>query len=139
MYQNMMDIAFAGMKADSGEDRVESHAAAAAIPFGVMVSLDANKRVVAGVGTRTLGIALHSHAITSDGYQQYDAVSVMTRGLAWVKCATGDTSATNSFVKFNAQGEILNSAPNQLKLEQAVVRDTFTNADGVKLALIELR
>lgn len=139
MYEHMMDTAFAGMKADSGEDRVETWPAASAIPFGVIVGMDSNKRVVAGGGTRTLGIALHSHSVATDGYQQHDPVSVMTRGLAWVKCATGDISTTNNFVKFNAQGEILNSAVNQYKIEQAIVRDTITTADGVKLALVELR
>lgn len=138
MYEEMMDKAFAGMKADSGEDRVETWSAAASIPFGVIVGMDAQKRLVTGKGTRVLGIALHSHAVTGDGYVQYDPVSVMTRGLAWVKCAAGDTSATNSYVKFNAQGEILNSAADQYKIEQAIVRDTITTADG-KLALIELR
>lgn len=135
MYENQMNPAFAGMKADAGFDRVESYAAAAdGLRYGVVVGRDAQGRAVVGKGEAALGISVHSHTPV-EPLKQGDAVSVMTRGLVWARVAAGKTAAEYEAVKFNAQGELDNTAA-----------DTLTNAavrairmfDGKTLALVEL-
>ncbi|QHD50049.1 hypothetical protein CTT34_10285 [Vreelandella aquamarina] len=57
-----------------------------------MVGVNADGAVVNGAGTRFAGIALHTHT-KIDNYDQYDDVSVLTRGLAWcvvTDAGTGD-------------------------------------------------
>lgn len=134
-YAEMMQPAFAGMKADMGFDRVESHPAGGAIPFGVVVGVDAEGKVTAGKSTRAIGVALHSHAVTGDGYDAKDSVSVMTRGLVWAKAGESDASEAGHTVKFNAAGEVDSTASDTLA--NAMVRDVFVGQGG-RIALIEL-
>ena len=135
MYDDQMDVAFAGMKADSGFDRVESYAVAAdGLTAGVIVGIDANGAVVAGKGTKAVGVVIHSHTPLIP-YKQGDCVSVMTRGLCWVKVAAGKTVAKGEAVKFNAAGLLDNSAADSLK--NAVIRDVKSVAGG-KIACVEL-
>ena len=54
-YGDKKDIGFAGMKADSGDDRVESYAAVGALPFGRVVTANYGAGTVAGGG----GVAGH--------------------------------------------------------------------------------
>lgn len=86
--------AFAGMKADSMDDNVDTFACGAtAIGFGLVVSRTAAgaMTVAPGLATLHVGVALHDHLIASrGGYTQYDAVSVLTRGRAW--CVLSDTT-----------------------------------------------
>ena len=67
--------------------------------------------------------------------KQGDAVSVMTRGLVWARVAAGKTAAEYEAVKFNAQGELDNTAADTLT--NAAVRAIRT-FDGKTLALVEL-
>lgn len=134
-FDELMPVAFAGMKGDMGFDRVESHPSAAEIPFGVVVGMNGDGRVEKGKATRAIGIALHSHAVTGNGYKQYEAVSVMTRGLAWALAKESDASAVGQPVKFGADGEIDSSAGDTLP--NAMVRDVRM-ADGKRLVLVEL-
>lgn len=81
--------AFAGMKGDSGDDRVESHLAGEDLPFGVFVAQDPTTGKIfipkdGGTGT-VLGVTVHSHGVTSDGYKKGDTVSVMVQGAIWVR------------------------------------------------------
>ena len=131
MYEDQMNPAFAGMKADSGFDRVESYPVAA---DGLVVGRDANGKAVAGKGTAAVGISVHSH-VPLEPLKQGDAVSVMTRGLIWARVADGKTVAGYEAVKFNAKGELDNTATDTLK--NAVVRSVRT-VDGKTLALVEL-
>ena len=88
-YANYMAPAFIGMKADSMDDNVDTFPASALINVGVAV-----QRTAAGAATikpgaasaaLCVGVALHDHIIGyNGGYRQYDAVSVLTRGRAWV-------------------------------------------------------
>ena len=135
MYDDQMDVAFAGMKADSGFDRVESYAVAAdGLTAGVIVGVDANGDAVAGKGTKAVGVVIHSHTPLIP-YKQGDCVSVMTRGLCWVKVAAGKTVAKGEAVKFNAVGLLDNTAADSLK--NAVIRDVKSVAGG-KSACVEL-
>lgn len=135
MYDDYLDPAFAGMKADSGFDRVESYAVAAdGLTAGVIVGVDANGAAVAGKGTKAVGVVIHSHTPLIP-YKQGDCVSVMTRGLCWVKVAAGKTVAKGEAVKFNAAGLLDNSADDSLK--NAVIRDVKSVAGG-KIACVEL-
>lgn len=135
MYDDYLDPAFAGMKADSGFDRVESYAVAAdGLTAGVIVGIDANGAAVAGKGTKAVGVVIHSHTPLIP-YKQGDCVSVMTRGLCWVKVAAGKTVAKGEAVKFDAAGLLDNSADDVLK--NAVIRDVKSVAGG-KIACIEL-
>ena len=135
MYENQMNPAFAGMKADAGFDRVETYPVAAdGLVYGVVVGRDASGKAVAGKGTAAVGITVHSHA-TIEPMKQGDAVSVMTRGLVWARVADGKTVAGYEAVKFNAKGELDNTATDTLK--NAVVRSVRA-ANGKTLALVEL-
>ena len=135
MYDDQMDAAFAGMKADSGFDRVESYAVAAdGLTAGVIVGVDANGAAIAGKGTKAVGVVIHSHTPLIP-YKQGDCVSVMTRGLCWVKVAAGKTVAKGEVVKFDAAGLLDNSAADSLK--NAVIRDVKSVAGG-KIACVEL-
>lgn len=84
--------AFAGMKADSGDDRVESHLADEDLPFGVFVTQDPKTGKISIPKTHevetVLGVTVHSHGITGDGYKKGDTVSVMVRGAIWVRADT---------------------------------------------------
>ena len=65
MYDDQMDAAFAGMKADSGFDRVESYAVAAdGLTAGVIVGVDANGAAVAGKGTKAVGVVIRTHRLS---------------------------------------------------------------------------
>lgn len=100
-----MTPAFPGMKADTGYDRIETVAAAADIPFGVVVGLDDGFNGAPGAGTKgARGISLHSHTVVTGKYLQYDAVSVMRRGSVWAQVEAGQACTQEGPVKFNAAG-----------------------------------
>lgn len=136
MYEDILKPCFAGMKADSGDDRVETFPAAAAIPFGAIVGVKANGTIEKGKQTRAIGVAVHSHAVANKegGYVQYDAVSVMSRGLVWALAATADASQVYDAVKFNANGEVDSTASETLK--GALVRDVKI-VNGKRIILVE--
>lgn len=133
MYDDVMKPCFAGMKADSGFDRVETFPASEAIPFGAVVGVKTDGTIAVGKQERALGIAVHSHTVMG-GYKQYDAVSVMSHGLVWALAAQADVSKPYDAVKFNAKGEIDSTASDTLA--GALVRDVKT-VDDVKLVLVE--
>lgn len=131
MYENQMKPAFAGMKADAGFDRVETFAAAGALAFGVAVSETAGK--VAAGNTTVRGVSVHSHTVTGAGYQECDAVSVMTRGLVWMRCID---AVNGSAVKIGADG--VASAATGATLKNAAFRSDAVDVDGGKIAIVEL-
>ena len=136
MYDNYMNPAFAGMKADSGFDRVESGAVAAdGLQSGVIVGKDAKGLIVASKGVKAaIGVTIHSHA-QLEPYKQGDCASVMTRGLCWARVATGKAAAAGEAVKFDANGLIDNTAANTLT--NATIRDV-KEVSGEKIACVEL-
>lgn len=137
LYDQMMDPAFAGMKADSGEDRVESFpVGAAGVDFGVVVGTDAAGKLVAGPGTKVAGVAVHSHGCGSR-YQQFDCASVMRRGLVWAKVTSGGAVTKDGAVSYAADGTVGNAGAN--KLPNAVFRSGLvTLTGGALVALVEL-
>jgi hypothetical protein len=112
-----------GMKADSMDDNVDTFAAAAPIPVGVVVSrvAPADMKVQAG-GAAMVGIALHDHIIGSrGGYLQYDAVSVLTRGRVWAKVSDATNVEDGTYVHYDpATGMV--AAGTGTKLINAVFR-----------------
>lgn len=117
MYEDQMDPAIPGMKVDSGDDRVETFAAGAPIPFGRVVASDPDEIVGLPAGAYTLmrGAALQTH--TRAAYGQFDAVSVLTQGLAWLECASD--AALDGALTVDAEGRaVAGGAP----VPRAVVR-----------------
>lgn len=133
MYENQMEQAFSGMKADSGYDRVESWKAAKPVTAGVFVGRTDKESVAPGKNWGIVGIALHSHCIGD--YKIDDCVSVMTIGLAWVQVSDKDKSVVNKGVKINASGQLDSTATDTIN--NAAVRDIITTQNG-KLACIEV-
>lgn len=131
-----MDRAFAGMKADAGFDRVETLPAAGDIGFGCVCGEDADGRAVAGAGTKVSGVAVHSHAITGGGYSQFDAVSVMRRGLVWCPVVDAGDVTKNGAVQFSATGEVGDAAGTALP--NAIFRSEAVSVEGGVIALVEL-
>lgn len=115
MYEDQMDIAFAGMKADSGADRVESFPVGAdTLAFGVVTGTDANGLLVAGPGTKLRGITVHSHAVKNDTYVKTECASVMTRGLIWARVTAAGAVTKDGAVKFAADGTVADAGANTL-------------------------
>jgi len=141
-YSNYMAPAFIGMKADSMDDNVDTFACGAtAIPVGIAV-----KRTAAGAqtiapgasATLGVGVALHDHIISYyGGYRQYDAVSVLTRGRAWVGLADGTGVADGAAAKADPTTGLF-STTGTLAVTNAVFRSgpiNLLNIDGVTTTL----
>lgn len=151
IYDDQMEVAFAGMKCDSGDDRVESFPAGIAVPFGRIVVTDPTVTDKAGpldnppaflpaaiANARARGVALHSHAVlnTPDGYAITDCMSVMTRGLAWVEAAAATAIVENTQLLYNAAGQA--AAAGAFAFEGAVVRGpVVTLASGKFIVPVE--
>lgn len=128
-----MDKARAGLKADAGYDRVESFPAGDTIPFGVAVGKEAAGSIVVGAATGLAGVSLHTHT-RNDNYDEFDSVSVLTRGLVWAQ-ATG-TITEGGAASFNASGVFSDTGT---AYPNAVFRSgKETMSDGVELVLVEL-
>lgn len=151
IYEDQMEVAFAGMKCDSGDDRVESFPAGIAVPFGRIVVTDPTVTDKAGpldnppaflpaaiANARARGVALHSHAVVNspEGYAIYDCMSVMTRGLAWVEAAAATAIVENTQLLYNAAGQA--AAAGAFAFEGAVVRGpVVTLASGKFIVPVE--
>lgn len=112
-------IAFAGMKADAGDDDVLSRLAEVAIPFGKLVILGTDKdrqcKLPGASGDVTtaglqLGVSLQSHAMEQNSaspaqYDVKDAVSVMHKGRVYVKVEEDVTASDPVFVRYAAGGD----------------------------------
>ena len=138
MYEDQMDIAFAGMKADSGADRVESFPVGAdTLAFGVVAGTDGNGLLVAGPGTKLRGITVHSHAVKNDTYVKTECASVMTRGLIWARVTAAGAVTKDGAVKFAADGTVADAGANTLA--NAVFRsDKVSTTFYGDIALVEL-
>ena len=153
IYSDQLEIAFPGMKADSGFDRVESFPAGIAIPFGrvVVTNPAVTDRAnpvdnppaflpAAIANAKPRGGAVHSHTIvnTPDGYALYDCLSVMTKGLMWIEAAAATTITVDSQLQYNAAGQAVASAGTAF--EGAVVRSpVVTLASGKFIVLVEFQ
>lgn len=139
IYDDRQAPAYAGMKGDSRLDTVESFAAETAIPIGAVVTAGAKANQVKVGGTVAVGVALHTHTIAiGSGYQQYDSVSVLTRGLVWCTVKGDGTVTDRGAVKFDpATGQVSDTASTELP--NAVFRSgVMATAKYGKIALVEL-
>ncbi|WP_237173033.1 structural cement protein Gp24 [Paracandidimonas lactea] len=138
MYEDQMDIAFAGMKADSGADRVESFpVGAATLAFGVVTGTDANGLLVAGAGTKLRGITLHSHTVPGATYVTTECASVMTRGLVWAKVTAAQVVTDGGSVYAAADGTVSDLNTNTA-VPNAKFRSGAVTVTGGTIALVEL-
>ena len=137
VYDDRMDVAYAGMKADLGYDDVETYPAAGNIRPGVIVGDTTDERIVAGPGTRIRGLALHTHTIPREGgYREYDAVSVMRERRAWALVSAGGAVTKDGPVKCAADGTVADAGTTAVP--NAVFRSGAVEVSGGKIALIEL-
>ena len=141
MYEDYQSRAFAGMKGDSGDDRVESFpVGVAGLGLGLVTGTDATGVLVPGAGTKVRGISLHSHTITGAGYVQYDCASTMTKGHVWAQVTAAGVVTVDGPVSFAANGTVADAGT---ALPNAVFRSgivSVTDPAGVasNVALVEL-
>lgn len=139
MYEDYMLPAFAGMKVDSGDDRVESFPAAGDVAVGVVCGTNASGLLVAGPGTKVRGVSLHTATLPYDRYHyvEGDSVSTMTRGLVWARVTAAGTVTEDGPVKFAADGTVSDGGANTLN--NAVFRSGIvTGPNGQQIARVEL-
>lgn len=155
IYDDQQEIAFPGMKVDSGDDRVESFPVATPIPFGRVVATNpataqttavdnAPAALPASPFTRVRGVSLHSHTASffgtppAVGYAALDCASVMTKGLCWVEAAAATAITVNSQLTYNAAGQAV--ASGGTAFEGAVVRGPVqTLGSGQFIVPVELQ
>lgn len=139
-YSSYMAPAFVGMKEDSMDDNVDTFACGNAnVEIGVAVQRTAAGAITVKNGASALcvGISLHDQVVAYWGaYQPTQALSVLTRGRAWVALSDGTGVADGVIAKadattgkFNTSGVVLNNA---------VFRSgpiSLLNADGVTTTL----
>jgi hypothetical protein len=141
-YSNYMAPAFVGMKADSMDDNVDTFVCGSVnVDVGVAVQRTAAGALTCKNGasvTLGVGVALHDHVIGYYGnYRQYDAISVLTRGRAWVKVSDATAVADGAACKASATtGEF--STTGAIAVTNAVFRSaaiSLLNVDGVTTTL----
>jgi len=142
VYSNYMAPAFIGMKADSMDDNVDTFACGSAnVDLGVAVQRTAAGALTCKNGasaTLGVGVALHDHVIGYYGnYRQYDAVSVLTRGRAWVALADATGVVDGAAAKADATtGKF--STTGAVVVTNAVFRSgpiSLLNIDGITTTL----
>lgn len=144
VYDNYQSAAYAGMKGDAGDDRVESFpVGSAGLGLGLVSGSDANGYAVAGAGTQVRGLSLQSHTVTGDGYVTGDAASVMTSGLAWCQVADGVVTKDGA-VYYTAAGKVTSTTTGNTLLAKAKFRSAITTVTdplgtSTSLALVEVR
>lgn len=136
MYDQLQQKAFAGMKGDSRYDLVETFAAEAEIPFGVVITQGTKANQAKLGGIKPIGIALHSHAVVG-GYAKFDAVSVLRKGVAWCVVKDSEAITAGSAVSFDpASGKV---AKTGTALPNATFKTAVVDCGKYgKLALVEL-
>ena len=134
-YGDKKAIAFAGMKADSGDDRVESYAADGAIPFGRVATANYAAGTVAIGGRTGTGITVHTH-VKPNGYQDKDNAGVMVFGNIWAGIKTGEAVTAGSKVTFEVSTGLLAATGTDLK--GAIIVDVATLKDGSEIAQVQL-
>lgn len=133
-YGDKKDIGFAGMKADSGDDRVESYAASGALPFGRVATANYSTGTASIGGTGT-GITVHTH-VKPDGYKDKDNAGVMVFGNIWAGIKAGEAVTAGSKVTFEASTGLL--AATGADLKGAIIVAVETLKDGSKIAQVQL-
>ena len=134
-YGDKKAIAFAGMKADSGDDRVESFATTTSIPAGRVVNANYIDDTVTLGGTGT-GITVHTW-IKPSGYNPNDCVGVMVDGVVWAEVKPLESPVVGYAAKFDASTGMITGAIGNV-LKGSVVRKVVVGAFGNKIAEIQV-
>lgn len=134
-YGDKKAIAFAGMKADSGDNRVESFAAASSMAAGRVVTANYTDDTVTLGGTGT-GITVHTW-IKPSGYNPNDCVGVMVDGVVWAEVKPLENPVVGAAAKFDASTGMITGAIGNV-LKGSVVRKVVVGAFGNKIAEIQV-
>ena len=134
-YGDKKAIAFAGMKADSGDDRVESFATATSMAVGRVVTGNYNDDTITlgGVGT---GITVHTW-VKPSGYNPKDCVGVMVDGVIWAEVKPSESPVVGSAAKFDATTGMITGAIGNI-LKGSVVRKVMVDSFGKTIAEIQV-
>lgn len=150
--------AFAGMKADAGDDFVSTYSSQARHPFGLALVLASGNLELRGklpsVSTDITdlkafrGVALHSHVVEqvndglAPGYLAKTPISVMEKGNCWVVVAEDVTPSSVVYCVYSGAdaGKFGASALSATAaiLPNARYRSNSITVDGVKIACLEL-
>lgn len=129
--------AFAGMKADAGNDRIESFPCKSFVPFGNVAVVDGSGAISIGLEGRVAGLAVHTHTIPDTGYRQYDCASLMTDGVIWARAKGAPADGAPVF--FDADGVVQPKADGLKAYPHALFRGPLvTLKDGTTIALVQL-
>ena len=132
-YTSVVDVATAGQIAGTGNRHVESFAASAAIPFGVVVTNTGN--LVARGGALGIGITVSTHD-KPNGYKAKDNVGVMVAGNVWAKIKGTESPVLNSRAGYDATTGEISTAGTTLR--NSVIVGVATLKDGTKIANVQL-
>ena len=134
-YGDKKDIGFAGMKADSGYDRVESYATVGALPVGRVVTANYTNDTVTLGGTGT-GITVHTW-VKPSGYNPNDCVGVMVDGVIWAEVKPSEIPVVGGAAKFDAATGMITGATGNV-LKSSVVRKVMVGSFGKTIAEIQI-
>ena len=134
-YGDKKAIAFAGMKADSGDDRVESFATATSMAVGRVVTGNYTDDTVTLGGT---GICITVHTwLKGDGYSPKDCVGVMVDGVIWAEVKPSEIPVVGGAAKFDAATGMITGATGNV-LKGSVVRKVMVDSFGETIAEIQV-
>ena len=134
-YGDKKDIGFAGMKADSGDDRVESFATATSMGVGLVVTANYTDDTVTLGGTGT-GITVHTW-VKPSGYNPNDCVGVMVYGVIWAEVKPSESPVVGGAAKFDAATGMITGATGNV-LKGSVVRKVMVGSFGKTIAEIQV-
>lgn len=135
-YGDKKAIAFAGMKADSGNNRVESFATATSMPVGRVVTANYTDDTVTLGGTGT-GITVHTW-VKPSGYNPNDCVGVMIDGVVWAEVKPTENPIVGRAAWFDPASGMVTGATGGNVLKDSVVRKVVVGAFGKKIAEIQV-
>ena len=134
-YGDKKAIAFAGMKADSGDDRVESFATATSMAVGRVVTGNYTDDTITLGGTGT-GITVHTW-LKGDGYNPKECVGVMVDGVIWAEVKPSESPVVGGAAKFDAATGMITGATGNI-LKGSVVRKVMVGSFGKTIAEIQV-
>lgn len=135
-YTDRMDVAFAGMIAESQivKDVASKVVTTAAVPFGVAVGAGATDGSVRLGGTGYIGITVADKSRAGDEYAVGEVAGVMRKGTIWV--SVGVAVADTDVVYFvPATGAITNVSTDNVAIPGAKFEITTTGAGLTRVYL----
>ena len=134
-YGDKKAIAFVGMKADSGDNRVESFSAASSMAAGRVVTANYTDDTVT-LGNAGTGITVHTW-IKPSGYNPKDCVGVMVDGVIWAEVKPSEIPVVGGAAKFDAATGMITGATGNV-LKGSVVRKVMVGSFGKTIAEIQI-